>query len=128
MINMTALREIYHCGECGNAVEVESAGAGQMSCCGQLMKLMKANSADAAAEKHVPVIEKHAEGVVVKVGTIAHPSEEKHHIAYIEICAAGIIMKKYLKPGDAPETFFRTDAKDIRAWAYCNLHGLWTSS
>jgi superoxide reductase len=72
------------------------------------------------------VIEKVKGGVIVKVGSVPHPMEEKHHIVYAEICADGILMRKYLKPGDAPEVFFKTDAKTIQAWEYCNLHGLWT--
>jgi superoxide reductase len=118
-------RDIYNCGICGNTVEVESAGEGQLVCCGQPMRIMKANTADAAAEKHASVIEMRDGGVLVKVGSIAHPMEEKHHIVYVEICADGIIMRKYLRPGNVPEVFFKTDAKNIQAWEYCNLHGLW---
>ena len=36
-------------------------------------------------EKHVPVIEKTSNGYLVKVGSIAHPMEEKHHIEWIEL-------------------------------------------
>jgi superoxide reductase len=32
---------------------------------------------------------------------------------------------KFLNPGDAPEAEFKTDAADVTARAYCNLHGLW---
>jgi len=110
---------------CGNVVEVEYAGKGELICCGQPMRAMKANTTDAAKEKHVPVIEKVKDGVIVKVGSIPHPMEEKHYIVYIEICADGMIMRKYLKPGNAAEAFFKTDAKNIQAWEYCNLHGLW---
>ena len=122
---MTAQREIYHCDICGNTVEVEFGGKGELVCCGKPMNAVKANTVDAAKEKHVPVIEKKAGGVLVKVGSVAHPMEEKHHIVYIEICADGILMRKYLKAGEAPEAFFKTDAKKIVAKEYCNLHGLW---
>ena len=37
-------------------------------------------------------------------------------------------MRKYLKPGDAPEAFFKTDAAEVTAWEYCNKHGLWKSN
>ena len=122
---MAVQREVYHCDICGNTVEVEIGGKGQLVCCNQPMKLMKANTVDAAKEKHVPVIEKVSGGVTVKVGSVPHPMEEKHYIAYIEICADGLIMRKYLKPGSPAEAFFKTDAKNIQAWEYCNLHGLW---
>ncbi len=37
---------------------VMHTGVGELVCCGQPMQLMKANTVDAAQEKHVPVIEK----------------------------------------------------------------------
>ena len=122
---MATQREIYHCDICGNTVEVEFGGKGELVCCGMPMRKLEANSVDAAKEKHVPVVEKQNGGVLVKVGSVAHPMEEKHHIVYIEICADGILMRKYLKPGQIPEAFFKTDAKVIKAKEYCNIHGLW---
>jgi len=122
---MAKQREVYHCDICGNTVEVEFGGNGELVCCGKLMRVLEANTVDAAKEKHVPVIEKKDGGVLVKVGSVAHPMEEKHHIVYIEICADGIQMRKYLKPGEVPEAFFKTDAKTIVAKEYCNIHGLW---
>jgi superoxide reductase len=35
------------------------------------------------------------------------------------------VLRKYLKPGDAPEAEFRTGAAEVTAREYCNLHGLW---
>jgi superoxide reductase len=37
------------------------------------MKLFVENTVDAAKEKHVPVVEKTADGVKVKIGSVAHP-------------------------------------------------------
>ncbi|HAY21866.1 MAG TPA: desulfoferrodoxin, partial [Desulfobacterales bacterium] len=70
---MTAQLEVYKCEICGNIVEVLHAGPGQLVCCGQPMKKYEENTVDAAKEKHVPVIEKTAEGFKVKVGSVAHP-------------------------------------------------------
>ena len=55
---MAAKLEIYKCDICGNIVEVLHGGAGDLVCCGELMKLLTENTTDAATEKHVPVIEK----------------------------------------------------------------------
>ncbi|MBN1358830.1 desulfoferrodoxin FeS4 iron-binding domain-containing protein [Candidatus Bathyarchaeota archaeon] len=38
---MTKINETYLCEICGNKVEVAAAGAGQLVCCGQPMKLLK---------------------------------------------------------------------------------------
>lgn len=122
---MTKKLEIYKCLECGNMVEVIHEGKGELVCCGQPMKLMIENTVDAAKEKHVPVIEKKADGILVKVGAVAHPMEEKHYIEWIEVTVDGKAYRQFLKPGDAPEAFFKVEGSQITAREYCNLHGLW---
>jgi superoxide reductase len=116
---------IYKCEVCGNIVEVLHSGKGELVCCGQPMKLFKENTTDAAKEKHVPVVEKTKDGFKVKVGSVAHPMEEKHYIEWIEIIADGKAYRQFLKPGDAPEAFFKMDAANVIARGYCNIHGLW---
>lgn len=117
--------EIYRCEVCGNIVEVLHGGEGELVCCGQAMALLQANSVDAAKEKHVPVIVKGEGGYTVTVGSVAHPMTEAHYIEFIELNAGGTVLRQALKPGDAPEAFFVTDAAQVTARAYCNLHGLW---
>lgn len=120
--------EVYKCGVCGNIVEVLHVGGGELVCCGQPMNLLKANTTDASQEKHVPVIETIAGGVRVKVGSAAHPMEEKHYIEWIELIVDGKSYKQFLKPGDAPEAVFKVEGAKISAREYCNLHGLWASA
>jgi superoxide reductase len=117
--------EIYKCEVCGNIVEVVHGGAGELVCCGKPMVLMTENTVDAAKEKHVPVVEKISDGYRVKVGSVAHPMEEKHYIQWIELMADGISYFKFLKPGDKPEADFCVKAEKVTAREYCNLHGLW---
>jgi superoxide reductase len=117
--------EVYKCEACGNIVLVMHGGKGELVCCGQPMKLFKENTVDAAKEKHVPVVEKTADGYKVKIGAVAHPMEEKHHIEWIELLADQKSYVQFLKPGDAPEALFKVDAVKVTARAYCNLHGLW---
>lgn len=122
---MTKKLEVYKCEVCGNIVEVLHEGKGELVCCGQPMKLFKENTVDAAKEKHVPVIEKTADGFLVKVGSVAHPMEEKHYIEWIELVADGKAYRAFLKPGDVPQALFCIDATEVTAREYCNLHGLW---
>jgi superoxide reductase len=121
---MTALLQIYKCEICGNMVEMIHEGAGELVCCGQPMKLFLENTVDAAKEKHVPVKEQAAGGVKVKVGSVAHPMEEKHHIEWIEVIAGGKAYRQFLKPGEAPEAFFPVEG-EVVAREFCNLHGVW---
>ena len=117
--------QVYKCELCGNIVEVLHGGVGELVCCGQPMTLLTENTVDAAKEKHVPVIEKVAGGYKVKIGAVAHPMEEKHHIEWIELLAGNKAYRQFLKVGDAPEAFFAVDATEVSAREFCNLHGLW---
>jgi len=89
------------------------------------MQLLTENTTDASREKHVPVIEKTSDGVKVKVGSIAHPMEEKHYIEWIEVIDDGKSCRQFLKPGQAPEAVFAAKGTETVVREYCNLHGLW---
>jgi superoxide reductase len=117
--------EVYKCDACGNIVEVLHGGGGELVCCGEAMQLFIENTVDAAKEKHVPMIEKTADGFKVAVGSVAHPMEEKHYIEWIEVIAGGKTYRQFLKPGEEPEATFCVDADQVIAREYCNLHGLW---
>ena len=132
-----SINAIYKCPICGNIIEVVHGGGGTLVCCGQNMEpltekindqgLASSAEATAAKEKHVPVLEKTANGYKIKVGSIAHPMEETHFIEWIELIADNRSYRHYLKPGDAPESEFCINATSVTTRAYCNLHGLWQS-
>lgn len=126
----TKLGEVYKCEVCGNMVMSIHAGDGELVCCGQPMKLMTENTVDAAKEKHVPVIEKDGDKVVVKVGSVPHPMEEKHWIEWIELQVGDVVLTKLLKPGMKPEAEFCVCGLSgaLKAREYCNIHGLWSAS
>ena len=120
--------EVYKCTHCGNIVEVLHGGGADIVCCGDPMKLMVEGATDGALEKHVPVIEKVDGGYMVKVGSVAHPMEEKHWIEWIELIADGKVYRQELKPGETPEAFFCIKADKVEARELCNLHGVWKAS
>lgn len=122
---MTERLQVFKCEVCGNIVEVLHAGPGDLVCCGAPMKNYVENTVDAAKEKHVPVVEKIPGGFKVKVGSVAHPMEEKHYIEWIELIADGKAYREFLQPGQAPEATFEIQAEKVTAREYCNLHGLW---
>ncbi len=84
-------------------------------------------------KKHTPVVERLGGGdVLVRVGLIPHPMEDKHYIEWIELYRnKQLVEKKDLKPGMAPRAeFFISDLKDddyLSAREMCNIHGLWES-
>ncbi|UCE73968.1 MAG: desulfoferrodoxin [Methanomassiliicoccales archaeon] len=124
---MTKRLEVYKCEICGNIVEVLHTGGGTLVCCGQPMKLFEEKTADAAQEKHVPVVEKTESGTSVKVGSVPHPMEDAHYIEWIEIVTDSGVVRKFLKPGEAPEAVFEFAGDISFAREYCNVHGLWKS-
>ena len=124
---MTKLLQVYRCNKCGNIIEVIFEGIGQLVCCNEPMELLKENSVDASLEKHVPVFEQDGENLIVKIGSIPHPMEEKHYIEWIEVIDdSGKAYRKFLKPGDKPEASFCIKYnKNFIIREYCNIHGLW---
>jgi len=122
---MTRLNEIYKCNVCGNIVEMVHAGRGQLVCCGRPMELLAEKSQEAGTEKHLPVVEKTETGILVKVGEVPHPMEEKHFIEFIEVISGGKALRKYLRPGEKPEAEFGVSAEKAVAREYCSVHGLW---
>lgn len=126
---MAEKNQIYKCAICGNIVEVNYAGVGELACCGQGMELLEPKAKETEGkEKHVPVIEKTDTGYKVKVGSVPHPMQAEHYIQWIEILADGISYKTFLQPGQAPEAEFCVKAEKITARIYCNVHGLWQDS
>ncbi len=122
---MAARLEVYKCLACGNIVEVLTGGDGELVCCGQPMQLLEEKTADAATEKHVPVIEKIDGGYLVKVGSVPHPMQDEHYIEWIEIIADGKNYRQFLSPGDEPQATFNVESGTITAREHCNVHGLW---
>lgn len=121
---MAKRNDIYKCNECGNIVEVISGSEKEL--CG--FEQLTENTTDAATEKHVPVVEKIEGGYRVTVGEVEHPMTEAHSILWIELITENNeVLRKYLEPTDKPVAEFKTDAKNVYAREYCNLHGLWRS-
>jgi superoxide reductase len=119
--------EVLKCKVCGKIVMVIHNGGGISVCCDQPMELQVERDLDPGKEKHVPVIEKTKNGIMVKVGEIAHPMVEDHYIEWIEVIEGSYLHVKGLQPGDIPTAEFAlTDAK-VKARAYCNKHGLWSN-
>ncbi|MBI4447395.1 desulfoferrodoxin [Candidatus Woesearchaeota archaeon] len=120
--------QVYKCALCGNIIEVLHGGLGELVCCEQPMELLKEKTLkDEGKEKHVPIIEKTAAGIKVKVGSVPHPMEQAHYIEWIGITVNGAVYKKFLNPGDKPEAEFAVKPGKIQARDYCNIHGLWKS-
>lgn len=114
----------YRCELCGNMVALIRKGGGTLSCCGQEMTKLEANTTDAAQEKHVPVVTREGGKIKVSVGSVLHPMLPEHHIEWIALVTDGRVEIAYLKPGMEPKAEFN-EAASGTVYEYCNLHGLW---
>lgn len=122
---MAKKNEIYKCEKSGLMVEVLQDAEGTPMCCGEPMKLLRENTTDGAKEKHVPVVEKIEGGYCVTVGSVEHPMTDAHYIQWIELVTPTGVLRHNLTPQDKPVAEFKTDATEVEAREYCNLHGLW---
>lgn len=119
--------KFYKCSVCGQIISVINNTGMPVICCGLPMEEIIPGSVDASGEKHVPICVVDKDKVVVTVGSVLHPMEEKHYIEWIAIQTKNGQQYKTLKPGDMPKACFTIceDDKVEAVYAYCNLHSLW---
>lgn len=120
------MAEFAICRTCGKIIEIVKNGAPDTVCCGKPMEVLVPGKSDGAAEKHVPVVTREGDRVLVNVGSVDHPMQDVHYIEWIALETDRGITRKSLKPGEKPfAAFTLTDEKPVAVYAYCNLHGLW---
>ena len=121
------MAKFYCCDHCGIIVGIVEQGGGTLSCCGQPMRALEANTTDAAQEKHVPVVEVNGSIVTVTVGSVAHPMLEEHHIGWIALETNQGMQRKELDHTGEPKAVFALAEGEmaVAAYEYCNLQGLW---
>ena len=118
--------KFYLCEHCKNLIEKIDDKGVPVVCCGQPMKELMLNTAEASGEKHLPDIYAQGGTVTVQIGTVPHPMIQEHLIEWVQLETDRGIQRKRLKAGDEPVvTFYIGDEKPIAAYAYCNIHGLW---
>ena len=121
----------YVCRACGNLVAMINDTGRRIGCCSRNMEELVPNVTDASREKHKPVISVKGDEVTVRVGLEGneHPMLPEHAVAWVCLVTTGGSQRKILRPdGKAEAKFYLTkDEKVIKAFAYCNLHGLWVA-
>lgn len=119
--------KFYICQSCGNIIAFAKNSGIPVVCCGDEMEELIPGIADAALEKHVPVVAVDGDTVHVSVGSLPHPMASEHFIEWVALQTKQGNQRKHLKPGDAPEVCFKIcQGDEVEAvFAYCNLHGLW---
>ena len=75
--------KFYICEHCGNIIIKVKDSKVPVVCCGALMKELIPGTTDGAHEKHIPVITKEGNKVIVEVGSVEHPMVDVHYIEWI---------------------------------------------
>ncbi len=84
-------------------------------------KEIKANSVDAAVEKHVPQYEIEGDKIVISVN---HVMDDDHYIEWVMAEYDNMDTTRYFQPGEVAK--FEVDyVPGMKLYAYCNKHGLW---
>ena len=90
------------------------------------MDLLKPNTVDAAQEKHVPVVRREGDKLIVEVGSVHHPMTQEHYIPYIWVVFDNKVGRAHLTPDDEPVAEFFPGEGPLKVYGYCCL--LYTSS
>lgn len=115
---------VKRCNKCGAIVRVindcncEDCG---IKCCDEKMQELKANSVDAAFEKHVPNYEKKDGKLIVNVN---HVMDDDHYIEWVCLVNENREDYVYFKPGNPVKCEFENVNEGI-LYSYCNKHLLW---
>ena len=140
---------ILRCSHCGNIIIFQEDSKVTPVCCGEKMQLLETGFEEEFTEKHIPIIriEKEeqkednclgtrtskkgccASYVTVQVGSTLHPMIDSHYIQWIMLETNCGVYTRFLDAGDTPEATFCLckGEKVLKAYCYCNIHGLWES-
>lgn len=124
---MNKEQRFFICDHCKNIIGMIEDKGVPVVCCGEKMRELKANTTDAAVEKHCPVVTVDGNVVTAFVGSVEHPMVEEHYIGWIYLRTDQGGQRKSLLPGQKPEVKFALvdGEKPLEVYEYCNLHGLW---
>lgn len=119
----------FVCKKCGNLVAMINDAGKILSCCKNDMDEVTPNVTEASREKHTPTIKRKGNTVEVIVGDkIVHPMEPEHFISWVCLITDSGSQRKMISEKKEPRVVFHISdgEKVIKAFAFCNLHGLWS--
>ena len=119
--------EIMKCHLCGKLAMIIRDGGRRTICCDQLMEKLVEQGKAQNGGMHVPMIEKTAGGIKVKVPSVPNPMDADHYIEWIEVSQDKNLHVRGLLPGDPPEAEFAVTGPAVKARVYCEEHGLWSN-
>lgn len=121
----------FICRKCGNLVATVNYTGKKISCCEERMAELVPGVTEASLEKHTPSLTRRGGVVRVSVGESVggHPMDKDHSVNWVTLVTDKGNQRKVLNPDDKPEAIFYVgdDERVIKAFAFCNLHGLFVT-
>ena len=121
--------KFYRCNTCGNLFFVMIDPDVRPSCCGNEMEVIDTMHGTEGSEKHAPIIEINQNDTEVQVGLQLHAMEPEHRIEWVALTDGERVEIQKLGLSTPPVVKFSkmNGAGKVRAYAFCNIHGLWES-
>ena len=122
--------KFYRCNTCGNLFLVMIDPSVTPSCCGSDMQLLDySRHTHEGSESHLPIIEEHEDHTEVRLGLQLHPMSAQHRIEWMVLTDGERIEVQKLGLTTPPIARFSkmSDSGKLRAYAFCNMHGLWVT-
>lgn len=121
--------KFYRCNTCGNLMFAIVDSGVNPDCCGVGMELLESKKGGEFMEKHLPVVQRSGDKVLVRVGSELHPMEVEHRIEWIALIdGKRIDFQRMTLKGEPVADFTIREGKEmLRVYAYCSSHGLWES-
>lgn len=122
--------KFYRCNTCGNLLLTMIDPNVTPTCCGTSMEILMSNRSTEGAEKHIPIIEVNGNTTTVKVGMQPHPMSTEHRVEWVALTNGERLEIQKLGSSSVPVATF-TDMEQgdgkLKAYSFCNIHGLWSS-
>lgn len=118
----------FVCTACGNLVAAVNYSNKPLSCCERKMEELTPKP-DANRERHTPHLSVRDNRVSVRIGTkdAPHPQTEAHRVDWVCLVTDRGSQRRVIDDKDSTTAHFLLleGERPLRAFAYCNLHGLW---
>ena len=121
--------KFYRCNECGNLFLTLVDPSVTPVCCGDEMIRLEACNSGSGEESHVPIIDIEGNKALIRVGRHTHPMAAEHRIEWVAVTDGKRIDIQKLELTTTPMVDFtiRGGETNLKAYAFCNIHGLWSS-
>lgn len=121
--------KFYRCNTCGNLFFVMIDPDVRPSCCGSEMEVIDTIHGTEGSEKHAPIININQNDTEVQVGLQLHTMEPEHRIEWVALTDGDRVEIQKLGLSTPPVVKFSkmNGNGKVRAYAFCNIHGLWES-